>query len=1333
MNHIKLIPTFQRKKTIPKQLKDLELFPLKEQFSKLTMPIIGDDYMRPVMMGNFFDMESKKIVSTDAHKLTAINMPNETFNFIKQTYKKELNENPKGLIFHTLSQLKSDYNELVKIGVNENTGLQPFDEYVKFREIEDGRYPDYEAIIPRDFTNIINVDYQKLYWYAKVLIDAKVIDDATKLNSSNQNEYQNKKIDDLKDSYVSFLMPITDSESKKIVSKEIILTYFLDDGTIQYIAFNAIFLCQILKFAMEFNGKYFGKIGISGNSRGILIEFENGFLLSNSFGILMPISLKDNNTIGDESYGNNVRMYYDLDTNSINSDGRNYPIDETIGYVPSKDSLINPIIRVEEKVTTEVTSDNTYIDDINIDDKILIVEEKGKPLSTYKNGDKVFWANYDKNWKLYVEGEVFIKDDTYSIKRFPQNPNFKKYPFADFNSNTKVVLKPNNEPIYFDKTIKNNEVKNTQNDSASLIDSRIKGLRIALKVAKAENKAKIEKRIKGLEIAQKMQPKQMNKGGSKLGDEIKDVSYIWRTTPSLVKIIKIKKTAKGGYSGLFSYPDEDRTKWERLDKYTGYNIWNENTMQQRTNKIENQKTNNTIKIEDLLQQDRDIQNEIDEEKRKPTNEQSELKRLALEREVILRKIDKMEQFKRGGGVDGIDWYKYDGQYEAEFGNFYLYVIPSNERGRYYVRVTDGYRGDIISQSTEEILGLDNAKEFAIDIVGDYMKGFNKGGRIKEGDKFGNYSITKYSPITYDDLGSSNNGLVKLVNQEDFDTILIQYDNALRGGKWFVSKNGILYEGKNPNEVIDKLNLNKMSKGGVVFTNYNGSEIMYEPNYDEYFVNDEVFDSMEDAKNYIDTGEMENEKYGFGGGLLVGSLVGGYLGYKVGKYNKQVVSSGFQTEKLIGKDIKNKLQGKKTYADGGAVGSEIEFNRYGEQRTGTIYEDFGDDTYGVQSGTRKVLVQKGDITKTLEPQTKRKFRFFKDGGGIYSSDELYILKVFDLNGNLLDSSKRVWARNLSKAKEIAIDDFEYDMQQKYGKDLRFRVEVAPSMFVGGGGVDGDIKINDNITIKGNKVMVNGTNGFVNSGTINEWFEDSSKVVKEVLNEKDDEGEIIFTKIAESDNFIYYIVKNGYNPDTNLMEDLLINPNWKLINVYNNYPLIEYYVVHKPTGRGGMWEILNGWGFMPLQDEFKYGKLNYQHPSLKRLMKQDSYYKNKEKYDNGGGVDTISDEDLLRIKLAVAEAQDRINANQNESESGGIDGITKFIKENPQVLLMLEKGGSVGDENYEMLKNKVTELLHHSKELQAVVKKKPKTPAWVISKSSRASTDLSDITHYLEGKL
>ena len=77
--------------------------------------------------------------------------------------------------------------------------------------------------------------------------------------------------------------------------------------------------------------------------------------------------------------------------------------------------------------------------------------------------------------------------------------------------------------------------------------------------------------------------------------------------------------------------------------------------------------------------------------------------------------------------------------------------------------------------------------------------------------------------------------------------------------------------------------------------------------------------------------------------------------------------------------------------------------------------------------------------------------YKLGGGIYSSDELYILKVYDLDGKLLDDSKRVWGRNISKAKEEAIDMYEYPMQQKYGTDLRFTVELAPQMMKHGGGL------------------------------------------------------------------------------------------------------------------------------------------------------------------------------------------------------------------------------------------------------------------------------------------
>jgi hypothetical protein len=152
---------------------------------------------------------------------------------------------------------------------------------------------------------------------------------------------------------------------------------------------------------MELNGKYFGKIGVKGNSYAMLIELENGLdVRKNSIGLIMPIMLVSgefDNTIGNIDFDTNVAMYYDLDTNTIISDKVKYPIDESIGFVPIKGVLNPQRIQVEEQ-----------------------------------------------------------------------------------------ALKVNN-------------------NSLGLIESRIKGLRIALKVAKAENKPTIEKRIKGLEIAKKMQ------------------------------------------------------------------------------------------------------------------------------------------------------------------------------------------------------------------------------------------------------------------------------------------------------------------------------------------------------------------------------------------------------------------------------------------------------------------------------------------------------------------------------------------------------------------------------------------------------------------------------------------------------------------------------------------------------------------------------------------------------------------------------------------------------------------------------------------------------------
>jgi DNA repair protein RadC len=70
-----------------------------------------------------------------------------------------------------------------------------------------------------------------------------------------------------------------------------------------------------------------------------------------------------------------------------------------------------------------------------------------------------------------------------------------------------------------------------------------------------------------------------------------------------------------------------------------------------------------------------------------------------------------------------------------------------------------------------------------------------------------------------------------------------------------------------------------------------------------------------------------------------------------------------------------------FEKGGMVGSEIEFNKYGETRTGTIYEDFKNNTYAVQSGTSKVLIDEDDILRTLEPKKETSFSFFDNGGGV----------------------------------------------------------------------------------------------------------------------------------------------------------------------------------------------------------------------------------------------------------------------------------------------------------------------------------------------------------------
>lgn len=63
---------------------------------------------------------------------------------------------------------------------------------------------------------------------------------------------------------------------------------------------------------------------------------------------------------------------------------------------------------------------------------------------------------------------------------------------------------------------------------------------------------------------------------------------------------------------------------------------------------------------------------------------------------------------------------------------------------------------------------------------------------------------------------------------------------------------------------------------------------------------------------------------------------------------------------------------------------------------------------------------------------------------------------------------------------------------------------------------------------------------------------------------------------------------------------------------------------------------------------------------------------------------------------------------------------------------KNGGTMSTDNKEMLMNQAKELKHHADELMKVLKNAKDVEAWVVAKAERATTDLSDITHYLDGE-
>lgn len=118
-----------------------------------TLFATGNDDLRPVMSGIFFELgeEAVRFVATDAHKLVRYMRTDvradKPASFIVP--KKPLN---------LLKNVLSATNAEVAVSYNENNASFTFDNLVLVCRLIDGKYPNYEAVIPKKNPNKLTID-----------------------------------------------------------------------------------------------------------------------------------------------------------------------------------------------------------------------------------------------------------------------------------------------------------------------------------------------------------------------------------------------------------------------------------------------------------------------------------------------------------------------------------------------------------------------------------------------------------------------------------------------------------------------------------------------------------------------------------------------------------------------------------------------------------------------------------------------------------------------------------------------------------------------------------------------------------------------------------------------------------------------------------------------------------------------------------------------------------------------------------------------------------------------------------------------------------------------
>ncbi len=123
-----------------------------------TLFAVSNDELRPAMTGVFLQIEEDSLtfVATDAHKLVKF----KCFEPTGSSYQGIIL--PKKALSLLKTALAAEGNGLIKMSINENNVKFEFSDMVMTCRLIDARYPDYNAVIPKENPNVLTVNRNDL-------------------------------------------------------------------------------------------------------------------------------------------------------------------------------------------------------------------------------------------------------------------------------------------------------------------------------------------------------------------------------------------------------------------------------------------------------------------------------------------------------------------------------------------------------------------------------------------------------------------------------------------------------------------------------------------------------------------------------------------------------------------------------------------------------------------------------------------------------------------------------------------------------------------------------------------------------------------------------------------------------------------------------------------------------------------------------------------------------------------------------------------------------------------------------------------------------------------